>query len=57
MKMRKLDVEIFWSACVAKSSNINEARAAFAYYAINESCWTRDMTEGEIVDYVKALVA
>jgi hypothetical protein len=57
MKMRKLDVEIFWPACVAKAAHINEARAAFAYHAMNEPNWTRDMTEPEIVEYVKALGA
>jgi len=56
-KRRAIDTQIFWPACKRKAQSIASARAAFAYHAMNDNAWTRDMSENEIIAFVKELDA
>lgn len=36
---RSVDLEILWPACKENSTNLDHAKAAFAYHAFNDSAW------------------
>lgn len=54
-RRRDLDVMIFWPSCKKTSESVRQARAAFAYHAMNDPAWTVDMTDHEIIEFVGEL--
>lgn len=39
-RQRAIDLDILWPACREQASDLDHARAAFAYHAFNDTAWT-----------------
>ena len=53
-RARNLDLKILWPACVAKSPNLEHAKAAFKIHAFNDSSWLI-LPPGKIHEIIDAL--
>ena len=47
-RQRKIDLEILWPICLAKTENYNDAEFAFMLHAVNDSAWD-DLSTKEIL--------
>lgn len=45
---RKQDLNFLWPQCRAQAVNLELARMAFLYHALQDTAWTKDFTEEEI---------
>lgn len=56
-RQRSIDVSILWPACVDQAADLDHARAAFAVHAFNDSAWTEDFDESQIISLIDDLKA
>lgn len=54
-RLRKIDLQTLWPACVQKASSITMARAAFATHAFHDEAWTSDYSEEELIAFIDQL--
>jgi hypothetical protein len=54
-RQRAIDLKILWPAFKKKAPDMDHAKAGFAWHAFQDTAWTDDFTEDEIVEYIDAL--
>lgn len=54
-RQRSIDLDILWPACLDRASDLNHAKSAFAVHVFNDSAWTRDFTEQELIEVISRL--
>ena len=54
-RQRRVDLSILWPVCKEQAGDIDRARAAFYMHAINDTAWTSDYSEDELISYVGTL--
>jgi len=52
---RSTDLTTLWPVCKQHARDIDHARAAFFMHAVNDTAWTRDYSEDEIIARVSEL--
>ena len=55
-RRRSIDLEILWPICKTGANDIEHAKAAFAYHALNDPAW-QTLGEAEILRRIDALEA
>jgi hypothetical protein len=53
-RMRAIDMQILWPACVSHSTSLDEAKAAFAMHAFHDRAWL-SLGEPAICDAIDRL--
>lgn len=51
-RQRNTDLEILWPACKRKALTLHQAHQVFIVHALNDSAWTTDFTESEILKFI-----
>jgi hypothetical protein len=51
-RQRAVDLEILWPSFRDMAPDLDHAKAGFAYHALRDPAWTRDFSEGEILDII-----
>lgn len=54
-RQRSIDMVILWPSCKSLAVDLDHAKAAFAIHAFNDSAWTNDLSERQIIDLIDAL--
>lgn len=44
-----------WPACKEHAKDLNHAKAAFYMHASNDSAWTEDYSEAELISFVDGM--
>lgn len=54
-RQRRIDMDMLWPICLRGASDLDHAKAAFAYHCFNDPAWTNDFTHDEIVAFIDRL--
>lgn len=55
-RQRAIDLELLWPICRTGAHDLDHAKAAFAYHALNDPAW-QTLGEAEILSRIDALEA
>ena len=51
-RQRRIDLDILWPTCKRLAPDLDHAKAAFMFHAVNDKAWTKDFNHKELAEYV-----
>lgn len=54
-RQRATDMDILWPACKEHAGTLEHARAAMMVHCMNDSAWTTDYTEEDLIVFIGQL--
>jgi hypothetical protein len=53
-RLRRIDLEVLWPMCFDRASDLDSAKAAFAFHAFNDKAWLV-LGEDEVIRQIDGL--